>query len=175
MKYLLDYKRFEALAISSTEDPEDKAAKEEINKTEKYLKEYNAIKAEIDAAFLNIKDNESLNGKMDEISKKHEGNPLIDEYIRVASLQKKVKDTQKDLSSYLDEKFRAQEELKELGESDPETIQAKQKMINDIVKKHADRKLDLDVLKKEVLDAEKKMKEQMEKMKKDSADNMANL
>ena len=177
MKHLLCYRRFEALMISSTDDPEDKAAKEEINKTEKYLKDYSAIKAEIDSAFMNIKDNEGLNAKMSEISKKHEGNPLIDEYIRVAGLQKKAKDAQEELSSYTDDGFKAKEELKDLGKSgsDPATIQAKQKMINDIEKKQAEKKMDIEAFKKEVLDAEKKMKEQMEKMKKDSADNMANL
>lgn len=177
MRYLLDYKRFEALAISLTEDPEDKAAKEEINKTEKYLKDYNAIKGEIDSAFSTLKDNESLNAKITEITKKHEGNPLIDEYIRVAGLQKKVKTAEEELASYSDEKFGADEELKGLSKSDadPASIQAKQKTINEIVKKQSQKKTDIELLKREVLDAEKKMKEQMEKMKKDSADNMANL
>ena len=177
MKHLLSYKRFEALAISLTEDPEDKSAKEEINKTETYLKDYNAIKGEIDSAFASMKDNLLLNKKLEEISKRHQGNTLIDEYIRVAGLQKKVKDAEEELASYSDEKFSSQEELKGLNksDSDPASIQAKQKTINDITKKQSQKKTDIDLLKREVLDAEKKMKEQMQRMKKDSADNMANL
>jgi hypothetical protein len=177
MKYLKSFNKFEALTISLTDDPEDKVAKEEINKTEKYLKDYSVVRAEIDNAFLSIKDNENLNAKISEISKKNAGNPLIDEYVKVSALQRRVKDAQEELSSYSDEIFRAKEEAKELArsKSDAATIQAKTKMVTDIEKKQAEKKTDIDILKKEVLDAEKKMKDQMEKMKKDSADNMANL
>lgn len=177
MKYLLNYRKFETLTVSVTEDPEDKAAKEEINKTEKHLKDFNAIKAAIDAAFSTLKDNASLNAKIAEISKKSEGNPLIDEYIRVSGLQKKVKVAEEELASYSDDMFDAKEELNGLtkSEGDPASIQAKQKTLNDITKKQAEKKLDIDLLKREVIDAEKKMKEQMDRMKKDSADNMANL
>ena len=177
MKHLLCYKRFEALSISLTEDPEDKAAKEEINKTETYLKDYNAIKSEIDSAFASLKDNLLLNKKLEEIAKKHQGNPLIDEYIRVAGLQRKVKDAEEELASYSNDKFSSQEELKDLNksEADAASIQAKQKTINDISKKQTQKKTDIDLMKREVIDAEKKMKDQMAKLKKDSADNMANL
>lgn len=177
MKHILSYKSFEALTISLTEDPEDKAAKEEINKIEKNLKDYNSIRGEIDSAFATIKDNAALNTKLSEITKKYPGNPIIDEYIRVAGMQKKVKSAEEELASYSDEKFGAEEELKGLSksEADPASIQAKQKTINDIVKKQSQKKTDIDLLKREVLDAEKKMKEQMERMKKDSSDNMANL
>lgn len=177
MKYLIGFRKFEALAISLTEDPEDKAAKEEINKTETYLKDYNAIKGEIDSAFASMKDNLLLNKKLEEISKKHQGNPLIDEYIRVAGLQRKVKSAEEEMAGYSNDKFGAQEELKDLNksEADASSIQAKQKMINDITKKQAQKKTDIDLMKREVIDAEKKMKEQMDKLKKDSADNMANL
>lgn len=177
MKYLIGFRKFEALAISLTEDPEDKAAKEEINKTETYLKDYNAIKGEIDSAFASLKDNLLLNKKIEEISKKHQGNPLIDEYIRVASLQRKVQVAEEELASYSNDKFSSQEELKDLNksEADATSIQAKQKMINDITKKQSEKKTDIDLLKREVIDAEKKMKDQMAKLKKDSADNMANL
>jgi len=177
MKHILSYRRFEALAISLTEDPEDKVAKEEINKTEKYLKDYNAIKGEIDSAFASLKDNLLLNKKIEEISKKHQGNPLIDEYIRVAGLQRRVKVAEEELASYSNDKFSSQEELKDLNksEADAASIQAKQKMINDITKKQSEKKTDIDMLKRDVIDAEKKMKDQMERLKKDSADNMANL
>ena len=177
MKHLLRFEAFEALAISLTEDPEDKIAKEEINKTEKYLKDYGVIKQEIDNAFLNLKDNEDINAKIAEISKKNAGNPLIDEYVRVASLQKRTKDMQEELSSYSDEIFRAKEEMKDLQrqKSDAATIQAKQKAIADIEKSKGKKNSDIELLKKEVIDAERKMKEQMDKMKKDSADTMANL
>ena len=173
----MSYRRFESLMISATDEPEDMVAKQQVNELEKDMKEYPAVKAEIDKAFLTIKDRENLNAAISAISKKHAGNPLIDEYVRVASLLDKAKKAQEELAEYGNEEFAAKEEMKDLASdgSDPATIQAKQKTVQDIAKKKEDKKKEIDDLKKKALNAEKQMKEQLDKLKKDSARNIANL
>jgi hypothetical protein len=175
MRYLLSYRKFEALQISPTDDPEDNAAKEEINEIEKHLKEFSAIKAEIDQIFASSENNEEINSKIEEITDKNKGNPLIDEYIRVTGLQKKVLNSQQEFAKYSDDLFSASEELKELSKSkaDSASILAKTKTIAEIKKAQAAKKTELENLKKEVLKAEKDMKQQMADMKKDSEDNMS--
>ncbi len=173
----MSYRRFESLMISATDEPEDMVAKQQVNELEKDMKEYPAVKAEIDKAFLTIKDRENLNAAISAISKKHAGNPLIDEYVRVASLLDKAKKAQEDMAEYGDDEFAAKEEMKDLASSgsDPSTIQAKQKTVQDIAKKKEDKKKEIDDLKRQALNAEKQMKEQLDKLKKDSARNIANL
>lgn len=173
----MSYRRFESLMISATDEPEDMVAKQQVNELEKDMKEYPAVKAEIDKAFLTIKDRENLNAAISAISKKHAGNPLIDEYVRVASLLDKAKKAQEDMAEYGDDEFAAKEEMKDLASSgsDPSTIQAKQKTIQEITKKKEDKKIEIDDLKRQALKAEKQMKEQFDKLKKDSARNIANL
>lgn len=177
MRHILSYRRFEALDISPTDEPEDMVAKQQVNDLEKDMKEYPAVKAEIDNAFATIKDRENLNAAISAISKKHTGNPLIDEYVRVASLLDKAKKAQEDMAEYGDDEFAAKEEMKDLASSgsDPSTIQAKQKTIQEITKKKEDKKIEIDDLKRQALKAEKQMKEQFDKLKKDSARNIANL
>ena len=56
-----------------TDEPDVKLAKEETNNLEDALKDFPAIKAELDKAFMEIKsdkDNELLNKRIDEIKKK---------------------------------------------------------------------------------------------------------
>ena len=173
----MSYRRFESLMISATDEPEDMVAKQQVNELEKDMKEYPAVKAEIDKAFLTIKDRENLNAAISAISKKHTGNPLIDEYVRVASLLDKAKKAQEEMAEYGDDEFAAKEEMKDLASSgsDPSTIQAKQKTIQEITKKKEDKKIEIDDLKRQALKAEKQMKEQFDKLKKDSARNIANL
>lgn len=175
MRYLLSYRKFEALQISPTDDPEDNAAKEEINEIEKHLKEFSAIKAEIDQIFASSENNEEINDKISKTTDKSKGNPLIDEYIRVASLTKKASDIQIEMSKYTDDIFNAEEEMKELtaAKADATTIEAKRKTISEMKKAQAGKKFEIENLKKEATIAEKKMKQQMQEMKKDSQDNMA--
>ena len=176
MRHLLNYRRFEAFEISPTDEPEEMVAKKEINSLEKQLKEYPTVKAEIDNAFLSIKDRVKLNTKISEISKKYPGT-LIDEYVRVASLLDKVKKTQEEISKYSDDVLKAKEELKDLTKSgaDTGTLQAKQQTIKDIEKRSEEKKLEINTLHKQVMDAEKQMKEQLDKIKKDSVRNIDNL
>ena len=101
----MSYRRFESLMISATDEPEDMVAKQQVNELEKDMKEYPAVKAEIDNAFATIKDRENLNAAISAISKKHTGNPLIDEYVRVASLLDKAKKAQEEMAEYGDDEF----------------------------------------------------------------------
>jgi len=177
MRHILRFKQFESLEVSPTDDPEDKAAKEQVNDIEKHLKEYSTIKSEIDQAFANIKGNEELNDKIEEISGKHKGNPLIDEYIRVAALQKKVLATQEELAKYTDDIFIASEELKELSRSkaDSASIAEKTKTIANMKKAYAAKNSEIASFRKQAAEAEKNMKKKMAELKKDSTDNMSSV
>ena len=83
MKYLKNFKRFENVEAEITDEPDVKLAKEYTNNLEKALKDFPALKVEIDKAFMEndkgatnegedeSSDNEMINKKIEEIKKNY--------------------------------------------------------------------------------------------------------
>ena len=102
-----------------------KLAKEETNNLEESLKDFPAIKAELDKAFMEIKsdkDNELLNKRIDEIKKKFPNNPFIEEYTRMMNFQIRIKYVQDELLKYNDDLYQNEEDLKEITNAKGETV-----------------------------------------------------
>ena len=172
MKYLKKYKHFENIEVSVKDEPDIKLAKEEANDLEEKLKEFPAIKAELDKAFTDIKsdkDNEVLNKRIDEIKKKFPDNPFIEEYTHMMNIQIKIKHIQEELLKYNDDLFKNEEDLKQIS-TDKGDITAKSKTINDIKTAQKVKNQEVSDLKKELLVAEKDMKKRMDDIKKEMQD-----
>ena len=174
MKYLIRFKNFENVEVDATDEPDVKLAKEEANDLEKDIKDFPAIKAELDKAFAEIesdKDNELLNKRIDEIKEKFPNNPFIEEYTRMMNLQMRIKNVQDELLKYNDDLFKNEEDLKLAGDEggDADTTQ-KTKTIQDIKSKQGIKTQEIAKLKKDLLAAETEQKKKMGEIKKEMQD-----
>jgi len=174
MKYLSRFAAFEAIETSATDEPEKKLAKEMVNDVEKNLKEFPAIKSEIDSTFAKFKDNPDINKKIEEISAKYPENPLVSTYATAMSLSAKVQKVQIELAKYRDDLYANGEDLKGLVKSGVKQsyIDAKNTTIADIKAKQSSKSAELVKLKKEIEDAFKKNKDMVDKMRKDFSENL---
>ena len=172
MKYLIRFKSFENVEVDVTDEPDVKLAKEEANDLEKDIKDFPAIKAELDKAFMEIKsdkDNELLNKRIDEIKKKFPNNPFIEEYTRMMNLQMRIKYVQDELLKYNDDLFKNEEDLKLATGEGGDTTQ-KMKTIQDIKSKQGIKTQEIAKLKKDLLAAEADKKKKMDEIKKEMQD-----
>ncbi len=172
MKYLKSFKLFENIEAEVTDEPDVKLAKEESNELEKHLKEYPAVKSELDKAFAEIKsdkDNELLNKRIEEIKKKFSNNPFIEEYTRMMNLQTRVKYIQDELIKYNDELFKNEEDLKVLTSSKGDTSQ-KLKTINDIKSKQKLKTKEIADIKKDLIEAQTGLKSKIGEIKDEIVD-----
>ena len=172
MKYLKNFKYFESVEAQITDEPDVKLAKEETNNLEKALKDFPAVKAELDKAFMEIKsdkDNELLNKRIEEIKKKFPNNPFIEEYTRMMNLQMRIKYVQDELTGYNDDLYKNQEDLKLIASSKGD-VSAKTKTINDIKSNQKIKTLEITELKKDLLVADTAQKKKMEEIKKEMQD-----
>lgn len=188
MKYLKNFKHFENVEVNVTDEPDTKLAKEETNKLEKALKDFPALKAEIDKAFMESdkgktnegedesSDNEMLNKKIEEIKKNYSAknpdfpnNPLLGEYTRVKNLEMKIKHVQDMLVKYNDRLYQNEEDLKLLASTKADTT-AKMKTINDIKSNQTIKTQEIAKLKKDLAIAESEQKKKMEEIKKEIQD-----
>ena len=172
MKYLKNFKYFENIEVAVTDEPDVKLAKEETNNLEKALKDFPAVNAELDKAFMNIKsdkDNALLNKKIEEIKKKFPNNPFIEEYTRMMNLQMRIKYVQDELVKYNDSLYQNQEDLKLLASTKADTT-AKMKTINDIKSNQTIKTQEIAKLKKDLVTAEAEQKKKMADIKKEIED-----
>lgn len=172
MKYLIKFKSFENVEVSATDEPDVKLAKEEVNDLEKSIKDFPAVKADLDKAFMEIKsdkDNELLNKRIDDIKKKFPNNPFIEEYTRMMNLQIRIKYAQDELLKYNDELFKNEEDLKLITAEKGDATQ-KIKTIQDIKSKQGIKTQEIDKLKKDLLMAEADKKKKMDEIKKEIQD-----
>lgn len=172
MKYLKNFKHFESVEAHVTDEPDVKLAKEETNNLEKALKDFPAVKAELDKAFMEIKsdkDNELLNKRIEDIKKKFPNNPFIEEYTRMLNLQMRIKYVQDELTGYNDDLYKNQEDLKLIASSKGDTS-IKTKTINDIKSNQKIKTLEITELKKDLLVADAAQKKKMEEIKKEMQD-----
>lgn len=172
MKYLKNFKYFESVDPQVTDEPDVKLAKEETNNLEKALKDFPAVKAELDKAFMEIKsdkDNELLNKRIEDIKKKFPKNPFIEEYTRMMNLQMRIKYVQDELTGYNDDLYKNQEDLKLIASSKGD-VSAKNKTINDIKSNQKIKTVEITELKKDLLVAEAEQKKKMEEIKKEMQD-----
>jgi len=175
MKYLKKFKAFENIALDATDEPDTMVAKEEANELEQAVKDYPAVKAELDKAFANLKtdkDNTVLKTKIEEIRKDFPNNPFIEEYTKMMSLQIRVKNIQDELAKYNNEMFKNSEDLKNLttNKADAGQIAAKTKTINDIKSAQAIKTKEIADTKKDLITAEAEMKKKMDNVKKEFQD-----
>jgi hypothetical protein len=172
MKYLKNFKFFENVEAEVTDEPDVKLAKEETNNLEKSLKDFPAVKAELDKAFMEIKsdkDNELLNKRIEEIKKKFPGNPFIEEYTRMMNLQMRIKYVQDELVKYNDDLFKNQEDLKLITSSKGDPT-LKTKTINDIKSNQKIKTQEIEKLKKDLIVAQNDFKKKMDEIKKEMQD-----
>lgn len=172
MKYLITFKSFENAEVEVTDEPDVKLAKEEVNDLEKSIKDFPAVKADLDKAFMEIKsdkDNELLNKRIDDIKKKFPNNPFIEEYTRMMNLQMRIKYVQDELLKYNDDLFKNQEDLKLITTEKGDTAQ-KMETIQDIKSKQGIKTQEIAKLKKDLLSAETEQKKKMDEIKKEIQD-----
>lgn len=172
MKYLKNFKHFESVEAEITDEPDVKLAKEETNNLEKNLKDFPAVKAELDKAFMELKsdkDNELLNKRIEKIKEKFPNNPFIEEYTRMMNLQVRIKYIQDELVKYNDDLFKNQEDLKLITSSKGDPTQ-KTKTINDIKTNQKIKTLEIEKLKKDSIVAQTDFKKKMDEIKKEMQD-----
>jgi hypothetical protein len=188
MKYLKNFKHFENIEVAVTDEPDVKLAKEETNNLEKALKDFPALKVEIDKAFMEndkgktnegedeSSDNEMINKKIEEIKKNYStknpdfpNNPFLEEYTRMMNLQLRIKHVQQELMSYNDQLYQNQEDLKLLASTKADTT-AKMKTINDIKSNQTIKTQEIAKLKKDLVTAEAEQKKKMADIKKEIED-----
>jgi len=188
MKYLKKFKAFENVEVEITDEPDVKLAKEETNNLEKALKDFPALKVEIDKAFMESdkgktnegedesSDNQMLNKKIEEIKKnysaknpKFPNNPFLEEYTRVKNIEMKIKHVQYELLKYNDDLYKNEEDLKMIA-SEKGDVSAKTKTINDIKSNQSIKTQEIAKLKKDLLVAETEQKKKMEEIKKEMQD-----
>ena len=188
MKYLKNFKRFENVEAEITDEPDVKLAKEYTNNLEKALKDFPALKVEIDKAFMEndkgatnegedeSSDNEMINKKIEEIKKNYStknpdfpNNPFLEEYTRMMNLQLRIKHVQQELMSYNDQLFQNGEDLKQLASSKGD-VSTKTKTINDIKYKQKIKTQEITDLKKDLITATAEQKKKMEEIKKEMQD-----
>lgn len=172
MKYLKNFKHFESVEAEITDEPDVKLAKEETNNLEKNLKDFPAIKTELDKAFMELKsdkDNEILNKRIEEIKEKFPNNPFIEEYTRMMNLQVRIKYIQDELVKYNDDLFKNQEDLKLISSSKGDPTQ-KTKTINDIKTNQKIKTQEIEKLKKDSIVAQTNFKKKMDEIKKEMQD-----
>ena len=188
MKYLKKFKVFENVEVEITDEPDVKLAKEYTNNLEKALKDFPALKVEIDKACMEndkgktnegedeSSDNEMINKKIEEIKKNYStknpdfpNNPFLEEYTRMMNLQLRIKHVQQELMSYNDQLFQNGEDLKQLA-SYKGDVSAKTKTINDIKSKQKIKTQEITDLKKDLITATAEQKKKMEEIKKEMQD-----
>ena len=172
MKYLKKFKHFENIEVSAKDEPDIKLAKEATNDLEEKLKEFPAIKAELDKAFTDIKsdkDNEILNKRISEIKKKFPDNPFIEEYTHMMNIQIRIKQIQDELLKYNDDLFKNEEDLKQIS-TDKGDITAKSKTINDIKTAQKEKNQEILDLKKDLIEAETNIRNKMSEIKDEMQD-----
>jgi hypothetical protein len=172
VKYLKNFKHFESVEAEITDEPDVKLAKEETNNLEKNLKDFPAVKTELDKAFMELKsdkDNELLNKRIEEIKKKFPNNPFIEEYTRMMNLQVRIKYIQDELVKYNDDLFKNQEDLKLITSSKGNTTE-KTKTINDIKTNQKIKTQEIEKLKKDSIVAQTNFKKKMDEIKKEMQD-----
>jgi hypothetical protein len=94
MKYLNKYTDFkEAMEISSTDQPDEKLAKEKVNTTEENLKEYKEKKPKIEQLYSTTKNPVEIEEELKKLMpEKEEPNPFLTDYLRICRIQKEIED-----------------------------------------------------------------------------------
>jgi selenocysteine-specific translation elongation factor len=94
MKYLNKYVDFkESFDISSTDTPDEKLAKEEINSTEENLKEYKEKKSMIEQIFSSGKDASEIDTELKKlIPETDNSNSFLTDFIKICRVQKEIED-----------------------------------------------------------------------------------
>lgn len=188
MKYLRKFKNFENIDTDITDEPDIKLAKEYTNNLEKALKDFPALKVEIDKAFMEndkgkanegedeSSDNEMLNKKIEEIKKNYASknpdfpnNPLLEEYTKMMNLQLRIKHVEQELLKYNDQLYQNGEDLKQLASTKGD-VSVKTKTINDIKSKQKIKTQEIEQLKKDLLTANMEQKKKMAEIGKELQD-----
>jgi hypothetical protein len=188
MKYLRKFKHFENIDTDITDEPDIKLAKEYTNNLEKALKDFPALKVEIDKAFMEndkgkanegedeSSDNEMLNKKIEEIKKNYASknpdfpnNPLLEEYTKMMNLQLRIKHVEQELLKYNDQLYQNGEDLKQLASTKGD-VSVKTKTINDIKSKQKIKTQEIEQLKKDLLTANMEQKKKMAEIGKEMQD-----
>ena len=180
MRHLKKYNIFlEKFDIPDTDEPDVKLAKEKTNNLEKALKDFPALKAAIDKAFMEndkvkknegeneSSDNEMLNKKIEEIKKNYPNNPFLEECKRMMYLQLRIKHVEQEL-------YQNGEDLKLLVSS-KEDISTKTKTINDIKSNQSIKTQEIAKLEKDLLMAEAEQKKKMDEIRKEMQDSFKKI
>ena len=94
MRYLRKYDFFkEALAISTTDRPDEKLAKQSVNDLEADLKEYNAKKTQIDQLYNSTKNNLEIEQQLKTIfPEKENKNQFLVDWLRICRIQNEIEE-----------------------------------------------------------------------------------
>jgi hypothetical protein len=177
MKHLKNFSLFkEAIDIKDTDQPDEKLAKEQLNKTEEYLDQYKKLKPKIEQIYNVTKNPIEVQTQLDKIIPKDEKgeNPFISQLLKINRLQKEILDGRKSemddklkISEFNDEANNAMDagqksgimakltEIKDRLTTNQTEIAKKAKELQKVIKEHT----------LKMQEIEKKLKEDTEKIK----------
>lgn len=97
MNRLRSYTQFkEAMEISSTDQPDEKLAKEKVNTTGEHLKEYKEKKPKIEQLYSLTKNPVEIETELKKLMPDgEEQNPFLTDYLRICRIQKEIEDGRK--------------------------------------------------------------------------------
>ena len=120
MRYLRKYDFFkEALALSTTDRPDEKLAKQSANDIEADLKEYNAKKTQIDQLYNSTKNNLEIEQKLKTVlPEKENKNQFLVDYLRICRIQNEIETANSDrvLAQANKSTLTGEKDLKELND-----------------------------------------------------------
>ena len=155
MRYLRKYDFFkEALAVSTTDRPDEKLAKQSANDIEADLKEYNAKKTQIDQLYNSTKNNLEIEQKLKTVlPEKENKNQFLVDYLRICRIQNEIETANSDrvLAQANKSTLTGEKDLKELSDkiaNFDKILSEKTKQMKDLMAEH----------KKLMIDTEKELK-----------------
>lgn len=120
MRYLRKYDFFkEALAVSTTDRPDEKLAKQSINDTDADLKEFGQKKTLIDQVYNSTKNSKEITQKLDTLLPEEENkNEFLVKYLKICRIQNEIETANSDrvLAQANKSTLTGEKDLKELND-----------------------------------------------------------
>ncbi len=161
MRILKSYQFFleEAeIAITTSDRPDEKAAKETHNKISKELDVFTEnIKPEIDKLYSATNNDKEIKVGLDKITKKYGINAFMSEYATVSRLKREILDLQNKILGINKEKTLTKDPSAQKTVSDS-TVELKKKQA-DLLKREQEMKIKMDQIKRDLLNSVKKIQD----------------
>ncbi|MCK9477505.1 MAG: hypothetical protein M0R46_16435 [Candidatus Muirbacterium halophilum] len=161
MKRLKTYKLF---IEDNTDQTTIEMATDRMETIKKQISEYNQKKSQIDTIYNTNNDNEIIKNKIESLLGKNDKdrNPFLVEYLHIAKLRKSIDDNQKSIAN---DKIKKDDLTEELRLSSDQNIKnLLNEKISEINKRISEKTNKTPSINKEIMEAEKSIKDKMKKM-----------